>query len=230
MIPLNLNDAVRMIESQNLNLPLVQWRLPDIKDLILYIDQLLEEEELTINGASTLLKELDDLSTCWYEALKDFAHDGLRQISYKKLKKACLDRFLEKKNACLEPEGKPKSRNSTALVSSWSKLLSRALSLPLKDIRAWLRNNVPGIQRLWHDPDQGYYVVGGLSSPKQKILRQPSIRQWHALQGRLDTELLTALVDVDWVRINQLAGNPCVATLVNRWKECQSEPDEALRN
>lgn len=230
MIPLNLDSAVKMIESQNLSLPLVQWQLPRKDDLASCVDQLLKEETLTFNSASNLLEELDELSVCWYDALKGFAGDGLRQVSYKRLKKACLDRFLKKKNARLGAEETPKSKNSPSLSSSWSKLLSRVFSLPLRDARVWLHDNVPGIQRLWHDPEQGYYVVGGLSSPKQKILRQPSIRQWHALQGKLDTELLTALVDVDWVRTNQLAGNPCVATLVNRWKECQSRPDEALRN
>jgi hypothetical protein len=32
------------------------------------------------------------------------------------------------------------------------------------------------------------------------------------LQGELDTELLTALIDVDWVRTNQLAGIPACNT------------------
>lgn len=43
--------------------------------------------------------------------------------------------------------------------------------------------------------------------------------------GELNSELLAGLVDVDWVRMNQLAGNPCVATLVRRWKECQVQLD-----
>lgn len=55
---------------------------------------------------------------------------------------------------------------------------------------------------------------------------QPSIRKWHALQGELNPELLTGLVDVDWVRMNQLAGNPCVATLIRRWDECQIQSDD----
>lgn len=72
---------------------------------------------------------------------------------------------------------------------------------------------------------KGYFVVGGLTSPKEpKLMRQPSIRHWHELQGQLDVDLLTDLLDVDWVRMNQLAGNPCAATLIKRWKEVVREP------
>jgi hypothetical protein len=61
--------------------------------------------------------------------------------------------------------------------------------------------------------------VGGLASPQLTLSRQPSIRQWHALQGEMNTKQLTSLLDVDWVRSNQLDGNPCVALLVRRWRE-----------
>lgn len=46
------------------------------------------------------------------------------------------------------------------------------------------------------------------------------------IAGELNSELLAGLVDVDWVRMNQLAGNPCVATLVRRWKEFQVQLDD----
>ena len=84
------------------------------------------------------------------------------------------------------------------------------------------------MSKLWYDEKQHYFIVGGIASPKNKILRQPSIRQWHSLIGRFNPELITALVDVDWVRMNQLAGNPCVATLIRRWRECQKAPEQAL--
>lgn len=223
MIPHNLNEVIETINSKSISLPLVKWKLPEREDIPAYIDKLVKEEILSDSNKHTLLKELDDLYVCWYGSLRNFARDSIREVSYKNLKKDFFDRFLAIKNSHLEPDETAKSRNSPALISAWTKLLSKLFNRHLDDERVWLRNNVPGIQRLWHDPDQGYYVVGGLASPKRKILRQPSIRQWHALQGRLDTELLTALVDVDWVRTNQLAGNPCVATLVNRWQECQSD-------
>ncbi|MEL7354646.1 MAG: hypothetical protein AAFN38_24780 [Cyanobacteria bacterium J06560_5] len=221
MIPYKLDEVIEVINCKNKSLPLVKWKLPDKEDVIVDIDGFVEEKVLSESNRNTLLRELDDLYDCWYAALKAAAREGITQISYKKLKKDFSDRFLALKNSKLEKRDTIKSRNSTALVSAWTKLLSQLFNRPLVDERVWLRNNVPGIRRLWHDLDQGYYVVGGLASPKRKILRQPSIRQWHALQGRLDTKLLTALVDVDWVRTNQLAGNPCVATLVNRWQECQ---------
>lgn len=223
MIPYHLNEVIEAINCKNISLPLVKWKLPEKKDLLTDIDKFAEEKVLSNNNRSTLLRELDDLYSCWYDTLKKFAREGETEISYKKLKKDFFARFLALKNSNLRQEDMAKSRNSTALVSAWTKLLSKLFNRYLEDDRVWLRHNVPGIQHLWHDPDEGYYVVGGLASPKRKILRQPSIRQWHALQGSLDTELLTALVDVDWVRTNQLAGNPCVSTLVNRWQECQDD-------
>ena len=228
MIPLHLDRAITVLESHNLSLPLAKWKLPQKKDLLAHIEQLVNEEAMTPSHKRTLRQELDNLCGCWYDELRELARNGSTQADYKKIRKGCLYRLLKLKNGQLGADQKSKLRNSPILISSWTKLLSRVFDLPLQDVRVWLRN-VPGIERLWHDPEQGYYIVGGLTSPKHKILRQPSIRQWHALQGELDTELLTALVDVDWVRTNQLAGNPCVATLVNRWKECQSESGEALK-
>lgn len=223
MIPYNLNEVIETINSKNISLPLVKWKLPKKEDIPAYVDKLVRKKVLSDSNKNALLKELDDLYICWYDTLRNLARDGTTEISYKKLKKDFFDRLLAVKNSHLRSHETAKSRNSPALISAWTKLSSKLFKMHLEDERVWLRNNVPGIQRLWHDPDQGYYIVGGLASPKQKILRQPSVRQWHALQGKLDTELLTALVDVDWVRTNQLAGNPCAATLINRWQECQSD-------
>ena len=227
IIPPYLDEAVETLKSQNLHLPLSMWKLPERKELTMHIEKLAEHGELTPGRKELLFRELDHLTNFWNETLRELAYSGSAKIDYKQLKKGCLTRLLELKNSSLKQGEKPKERVNTQLISSWTKLLSRAFNLPLEDIRGWLRN-VPGMERLWHDPEQGYYIVGGLAPLKNQIQRQPSIRQWHALQGKLDTELLTALVDVDWVRVNQLAGNPCVSTLVKRWRECQSKPDEAL--
>ena len=186
-----------------------------------YIEQLIQEEELDTNTKEKLLKSLDSLINCWNKSLRDKVQNGDTKVDYKHLHKSTLASFLKAQNAKLQPGETPKKRNDTRLVSSWTKLLSRAFELPLNDVRGWLRN-IPGIMRLWHDPKEGYYIVGAIVPPKQRIQRQPSIRQWHTLKGKLDTELLTALIDVDWVRTNQLAGNPCVTTLIKRWRECQS--------
>jgi hypothetical protein len=97
--------------------------------------------------------------------------------------------------------------------------LSLVFERPLTDPRSWLRN-IPGIQKLWYDEHQKYVVVGGLAPLQTKLQRQPSIRQWHSLRGTTDFEFLAGLLDVDWVRMNQLAGNPCVSVLVRRWQEC----------
>lgn len=33
---------------------------------------------------------------------------------------------------------------------------------------------------------------------------------------------------VDWVRMNQLAGNPCALTLIKRWKEINKYKSELI--
>lgn len=227
MIPLHLEEMRKTLNSQNhLKFPIERWQLPPQEKMMKEVEQLTEEGELTVSKKKGLLQELDTLIHCWYKTLKEMCDEGSTVVDYQEIKKDFSRRLLEIRNARLKPDEKPKSRNPSNLISSWTTLLSRVFELPLGDVRQWLRE-VPGIQKLWHDPEQGYYVVGGLAPLKKQLQRQPSIRQWHALQGELDTNLLTKLLDVDWVRINQLAGNPCVATLVKRWRECQSNPDEA---
>ncbi|MEL6442116.1 MAG: hypothetical protein AAFQ80_23090 [Cyanobacteria bacterium J06621_8] len=229
MLPFNLDEAAQSLKSQNLKRTISSWQLPEMDKLKLYIEQLVEEKELNKSKEEKLLLSLDSLVNCWNNSLKELIQNGSAKVDYNQLKKSTLKSFLKVQNAKLKPGETPRTSNHyTRLVYSWTKLLSRAFELPLNDARGWLRN-IPGITRLWHDPEEGYYVVGALAPLKKQIQRQPSIRQWHALEGELDTELLTELVDVDWVRTNQLAGNPCVATLVKRWRECQSEPNEALK-
>lgn len=44
----------------------------------------------------------------------------------------------------------------------------------------------------------------------------------------MNTELLASIIDVIWVISNQIAGNPCMAILVRRWRDCQNGKEEAL--
>ena len=101
-------------------------------------------------------------------------------------------------------------------------------NINFQSIRSRWLSNIPGISKIWHDPEQGYYLVGSLAPLNTTLERQPSIRQWHSLGERkqLNMTLLSALVDVDWVRMNQLAGNPCPALLIRRWKELQPNGKE----
>ena len=168
MIPYKLDEVVEAINFKNESLPLVKWKLPDKEDVIKNMDGFVQENLLSQSNRNTLLRELDDLYDCWYDTLKSFAREGETQVSYKKLKIDFFCRFLALKNSRLVQEDAHKSRNSSPLVSAWTKLLTELFSRPLVDERVWLHNNVPGIRRLWHDPDQGYYVVGGLASPKRK--------------------------------------------------------------
>ncbi|USI27625.1 hypothetical protein ACD631_14790 [Alteromonas macleodii] len=227
MLPNHLAETLQELQSQNISMPLKQWQLPERDVLEEHINELKEEGELSEKSANTLLMQLDDIKTCWHEALGTLWQENRSSIEYKELKQHAFKALLSVMNNKL-PEGEmPKKIVSSSLSGSWAKVASRVFDIPLQDIRAWLRD-IPGIQRLWHDPEQGYYIVGSLAPPKLQLTRQPSIRQWHALQGEMNTELLASLIDVDWVRSNQLAGNPCVALLVRRWRDCQNGKEEAL--
>jgi hypothetical protein len=219
MLPEGLDDVLLDLNKQVQRHPIHEWVLPDSELLHQQINELTDEGEISPNKAITLKRELPELLAYWNAQLIDLVQKNLDKVDYKAIKQGVFERWLKAHNAKLLGGELPKKTANTSLISSWDSLMSRVFDRPLKDIKGWLRN-VPGIQRLWYDPEQHYFVVGGLASPKSQLQRQPSIRQWHALQGTLDVELLCALVDVDWVRMNQLAGNPCVATLIRRWREC----------
>ena len=55
----------------------------------------------------------------------------------------------------------------------------------------------------------------------------PLIR-WPTSLCHYNIDLLVDLLDVDWVRMNQLAGNPCVTTLIKRWKEINLGSKDAV--
>src|SRR5690606_13386614 len=118
-------------------------------------------------------------------------------------------------------------QKDTAIVSCWDSVLGYYFDRPLTDVKRWIKQ-IPGVRRIWFDVKQGYCVVGGLEDPQYQLMRQPSIRQWHALQGDLNIDLLRDLLDVDWVRVNQLAGNPCVASLIRRWQEINLQQPQIL--
>ncbi len=228
MIPNHLAETLQVLKKQSASMQLKEWILPDREVLESHINELVDEGELTAKSQANLLTWLDNIRLCWKDALMQLRRDNESEIEYKKLKRYVFKSLLGVINSMLAEDEKPKKRVNPDLNSSWTKVVSRHFEIPLYDIRSWLRD-IPGIQKLWHDPEQGYYIVGGLTSPQYKLARQPSIRQWHALQGEMNTELLTSLVDVDWVRCNQLAGNPCVALLVRRWRDCQSYEGEPLQ-
>lgn len=77
----------------------------------------------------------------------------------------------------------------------------------------------PGLQGMHVDHEHNFFIVGTLSPLKLQLARQPGIRQWHPIQGEIDVDLICKLLDVDWVRMNQLAGNPSPLLLINRWNE-----------
>lgn len=229
MLPLGLTDVMAELKKKSAKHALHDWLLPDEEKLNQQLDFLCSEEMIPDASVNQVRHSLSALCMCWMDTLKMLYQENVSVIDYKQIKKRMSKLWLQRDyvsaigngGAEIEsiPEKAQKKRVNSRLISGWDHLLSLVFERPLTDPRTWLRN-IPGIQKLWYDENQNYIVVGGLVSLQTKLQRQPSIRQWHPLRGTTDFEFLAGLLDVDWVRMNQLAGNPCVSVLVRRWHEC----------
>lgn len=164
------------------------------------------------SSITKLHNELEFWTQGWNEAVLQLYRSGEASVKYKELKRTALIAIGEKL-------GKPVGDKQ--LIGLWDALLTQYFNVSLQDPRHWLRQ-VSGLRNLWLDQNQGFVIVGGLTNLQLKVTRQPSVKRWFALQGQVDFELLVQLLDVDWVRMNQLAGNPCVTMLARRWKEINS--------
>lgn len=229
MLPLGLTDVMAELKKKSAKHALHDWLLPDETKLNQLLDFLSSEETISDASVNQVRHSLSALCVCWMDTLKELHQENVSDIDYKQIKKRMSELWRQRDYASaigsggsdikLIPEKSQKKRVNPHLISGWDHLLSLVFERPLTDPRSWLRN-IPGIQKLWYDEHQKYVVVGGLAPLQTKLQRQPSIRQWHSLRGTTDFEFLAGLLDVDWVRMNQLAGNPCVSVLVRRWQEC----------
>ncbi len=218
ILPLGMEDAYSDLTKKQKLYPLLDWVLPGIEVLLNIVKELGDDGVLSSQKATKRFEsELPELLELWQEQLVLLSQQNETKVTYYQVKKDVIQRWLDRR-------GKIKD---TSISGSLDTLLSRYFDKPLNDIKRWM-SNIPGIQRIWYDKEKGYFVVGGLTPPKAQLIRQPSIRQWHTLKGELNIELLADLLDVDWVRMNQLAGNPCVATLIKRWKEINTNSREVL--
>lgn len=208
MLPLGMDQAYADLCKKQQAIPLVEWRLPNVEILQDMSQSLTEEGVFSIRQGQRLLDELPELQQLWQLHLQQLEYQRQFQCFYMEIKRLTFQDWLAQRHKCKD----------AALMGSWDTLMSHYFNKPLNDVKRWM-NMIPGVRDIWVDSAQGYVVVGGLMPPKQQLMRQPSIRRWHALQGELNIELLVDLLDVDWVRMNQLAGNPCIATLIKRWKE-----------
>ncbi|MET4709040.1 hypothetical protein [Endozoicomonas lisbonensis] len=227
MLPEGMEEVTQTLRQQGAKLPLQEWKLPTLNEIIKRIDLLTKNKEFTAENQKKLNASLGDLTNFWEEGRQQLADDEKYEARLKDMVNAFNNSYKKHLRRELGLSDDQHPRGDTQLRSLWMTLLSALYKRSMTDPRRWLRD-VPGINAIWHDPEQSYYVVGQLASAQKKLSRQPSIRQWHALKGQVDTELLASLIDVDWVRMNQLAGNPCVATLIRKWQECQPEPGAAL--
>ncbi|PWD87394.1 hypothetical protein [Ignatzschineria cameli] len=171
----------------------------------------------------TLMEELlPQLLEIWNSNCRDFELRGITEELFDKIKRATFKTLFQRVKATTPELQKNQKFNST-FSTIWHQIASELFKIPLHDLRSQWLNHIPGMKQVWHDPDHGYYIVGSLLPLQLKIERQPTIRQWHKISGELDTALLCALIDVDWVRTNQLAGNPAPTLLIERWKELQAD-------
>ncbi len=218
ILPLGMEDAFSDLTKKQKPYPLLDWVLPDIEVLLNIVKELSDDGVLSSQKTTMRFeRELPELAELWQEQLVMLHQKNETKVTYYQVKKDVVQRWLDKRD----------KKRDTTISGSLDTLLSRYFDKPLNDIKRWM-SNIPGIQRIWYDKEKGYFVVGGLASPKAQLMRQPSIRQWHTLKGELDIDLLVDLLDVDWVRMNQLAGNPCTATLVKRWKEINRNSRDAI--
>ncbi len=237
MLPLGLTDVMAELKKKSAKHALHDWLLPDETALNQLLDFLSSEEMIPDASVNQVRHSLSALCVCWMDTLKELHQENVSDIDYKQIKKRMSELWRQRDYASaigsggsdikLIPEKSQKKRVNPLLISGWDHLLSLVFERPLTDPRSWLRN-IPGIQKLWYDEHQKYVVVGGLAPLQTKLQRQPSIRQWHSLRGTTDFEFLAGLLDVDWVRMNQLAGNPCVSVLVRRWQECNAFKNAVL--
>lgn len=213
ILPLGMDDAYSDLNKKQKAYAISDWLLPDVEVLRNITSELCEDGVFSSQSAQRFSTELPELINFWQEQLVLLHQQNETKVSYYQIKRDVVQRWLDKRE----------KKKDTSISGSLDTVLSRYFDKPLNDIKRWM-SNIPGVQRLWYDKEQGYFVVGGLASPKAQLMRQPSIRQWHTLKGELDIQLLADLLDVDWVRMNQLAGNPCVTTLIKRWKEINTKP------
>ena len=237
MLPLGLTDVMAELKKKSAKHALHDWLLPDETKLNQLLDFLSSEESIPDASVNQVRHSLSALCVCWMDTLKVLYQENVSDIDYKQIKKRMSELWRQRDYVSAIgsggsetepiPEESQKKRVNSRLISGWDHLLSLVFERPLTDPRSWLRN-IPGIEKLWYDENQNYVVVGGLVPLQTKLQRQPSIRQWHSLRGTTDFEFLAGLLDVDWVRMNQLAGNPCVSVLVRRWQECNAFKNAVL--
>ena len=228
ILPDNLPKAMKSLQDKACKKSIDAWRLPQQDDvLVTILQQLLESGAIkNAHHRDEMIALLPSIRKEWNRALSELSsQDSQKKITFDVVRKACFKGVLEDVNKT-RAEGEKLKKFASHIYGIWQMVGSELFQMNFQDIRSeWLKH-IPGVSKLWHDPAQGYYIVGVLAPLKTALERQPSIRQWHVLQGELDTELLLRLVDVDWVRLNQFAGNPFITLLINRWKDCQLKEQE----
>lgn len=217
IIPEGLSDTLARIESREMESSLQEWFIPTAKIEVLsaLAAELVVENKLTAKAADDLVQVLVSLVDVWNQQLKVLNEKNSYAIAYPELKKTVLTSFREK----------TQKKTSTTFIKALDVLLTRYFKRSLRDPRVWLRT-VPGLRNMYFDQEQNFFMVGTIVNLNTKLARQPSIRQWHALQGSVDVDLIFSLLDADWVRMNQLPGNPYPMMLIKRWSEVH--PGKAL--
>lgn len=210
ILPSGLEAVTSELANKKTAYSLRDWKINDIDKFERIANNVAQKKYSTsVNQISqALLSTLPELIQCWHLSLNQLAKENKMSVSYEEIKNVLNKHW----------HNKFKKNLDKTYINNIDTLFSQYFGRLLNDIRHWVRG-IPGIKDIWFDKKLGYFVVGGLDAPKYKTNYQPSLRQWHVLQGSLDTDLIIDLLDVDWVRMNQFAGYPYPITLIKRWKE-----------
>ncbi len=210
MMPCGLQDTLARLESLTLAVTLPEWFIDPqrISELTTLAADLVADQELAVKAAEDFLATLTAVITAWNEHLKVLHSENTHSIAYPQLKKAVLARFREQ----------TQYKTSSTWIKTLDMLLTRHFKRSLRNPRIGL-NKTPSLQAMYFDAEQHIFTIGSLTPLQYKLARQPSIRQWQPIQGQLDVALIFKLLDADWVRMNQLPGNPYPLVLIKRWQE-----------
>nr|WP_298059486.1 hypothetical protein [uncultured Halomonas sp.] len=193
IMPDGIEQQMPVLEGRKNKFATRSWLLPAGYENSLTQDfvQSLFADSSTETQLSKLVTNLPTLCQDWQQTVH--AHLVHERMAFDPLRKA----LNEKSTAYLGGDKK--------VLGMWWLVLSKLIDRPVYDPRSWLRK-VPGLQGLWFDPEQGYYLVGELNNLNLALHRQPSTYRWHALRGKVNPEMLMPLLDVDFIRIGRFAG------------------------
>jgi len=206
IIPTGVDRARKNIKDREKKVEITSWVVNP--DNIKAHNKLIKGLDISEGSKENLELKLPSFIKAWNQALAGMRMGNVFVANYKSIKKEFRKEYSLSHGSPI----------STLMIGAWDAILSEILNKKLRDEKRWLKDT-PGMHKIWTDLSQGFVVVGSVTSPQSKLERQPSIRQWHAIKGGMDIKFIAGLLDVDWMRKGQFAGNPFPCNLIRKWLE-----------